>query len=290
MADRRRDIALLRSEEPTIRIATWNLWWRFGAWRKRAAAIRKSLQVAQPDLCALQEVWSEQGSSLASELADEFDMHWSWPPSPQPARWRSRLAGSEAEVGQAILSRWPIAERTELDLPEGGSGDESRNVLLCMIDGPGGRLPFASTQLTSDPSHSTARCKQVRALADLLVAYTHETYPVVLAGDMNAEPDSDEMRLLCGHKTAPAREGFVLVDAWRYAADGAVPWTWDRANPHVKATMEPSARIDYVLVGPPASDGAGCVRSARRIGEQPVDGIWPSDHAGALAELQMAAA
>ena len=83
----------------------------------------------------------------------------------------------------------------------------------------------------------------------------------------------------------PAREGFVLVDAWRYAAREAMPWTWDRANPHVLATMEPSARIDYVLVGPPRVGRRGHVRSIRRIGAAPVHGVWPSDHAGLLAEL-----
>lgn len=103
--------------------------------------------------------------------------------------------------------------------------------------------------------------------------------------DMNAEPDSDEVRLLCGHKTAPVRDRFVLVDAWRYAAEGAVPWTWDRENPHVAATMEPSSRIDYVLVAPPHEGRRGHVRAVRRIGEAPVRGVWASDHAGVLAQL-----
>jgi endonuclease/exonuclease/phosphatase family metal-dependent hydrolase len=121
---------------------------------------------------------------------------------------------------------------------------------------------------------------------DRLAEVERDDYPLVVAGDMNAEPDSDEIRLLCGHKTAPAREGFVLIDAWRYAPEGAVAWTWDRANPHVLSTMEPSSRIDYVLVGPPHPGRRGHVRSIRRIGTEPVRGVWPSDHAGVLAELE----
>jgi endonuclease/exonuclease/phosphatase family metal-dependent hydrolase len=77
----------------------------------------------------------------------------------------------------------------------------------------------------------------------------------------------------------------VLVDAWRYASNAGPAWTWDRANPHVLATLEPSARIDYVLVGPPHTGRRGHVVSARRIGAEPVGGVWPSDHAGVLAEL-----
>lgn len=172
-----------------MKVATWNLWWRFGEWNKRLPAIRNVLGATNPDICALQEVWLD--------------------------------------------------------------GDRD----------------------------------QVRTLVEALAGRTREDYPVVVLGDLNAEPDSDEVRLLCGHKTAPARERFVLVDAWRYAPRGAVPWTWDRAIPHVVSTMEPSCRIDYVLVGPPHDNGRGSVRSIRRIGATPVDGVWPSDHVGLLAEL-----
>ncbi len=50
-------------------------------------------------------------------------------------------------------------------------------------------------------------------------------------------------------------------------------------------TFEPSARIDYVLVGPPAAGGRGHVRRVRLVGDRPVAGVWPSDHCGVLAEL-----
>jgi endonuclease/exonuclease/phosphatase family metal-dependent hydrolase len=217
-------------------------------------------------------------------------MHLAWLRSPRPERWRSRLPDSRAEVGHAILARWPIRERQALALPEGGSGDESRNALACLVETSDGRIPLATTQLTSAPWHSATRCAQVRELVAFLADCEREAYPVVLAGDMNAEPDPDEVWLLCGHKTAPVREGFVLIDAWRYARPGAVPWTWDRANPHVAATMEPSSRIDYVLVGPPHDGRRGHVRSVRRIGEVAVGGVWPSDHAGVLAELETGSA
>ena len=166
----------------------------------------------------------------------------------------------------------------------------SRFALSCVVEAPDGGLPVTTTQLSSAPWDSATRCAQVRALVGLLADREREAYPIVLLGDMNAEPDSDEVRLLCGHKTAPVRERFVLVDAWRYAAAGAVPWTWDRENPHVAATMEPSARIDYVLVAPPHEGRRGHVLAVRRIGEAPVRGVCASDHAGVLAELAAAPA
>lgn len=273
----------------SIRVATWNLWWRFGPWNERAAAVASVLREARPDICGLQEVWAEGDRNLAGELADELGMQFVWARSPRPERWHARLPGCTADVGHAMLTRWAICDRAELLLPAGRSGDDSRHALLCVVESPDGRIPVVTTQLTSAPWDSATRCEQVRALAGLLAGRKHEDYPVIVLGDLNAEPDSDEVRLLCGHKTAPALERFVLVDAWQYAPEDAEPWTWDRANPHVLPTMEPSSRIDYVLVGPPRKSRRGHVRSIRRIGTAPVSGVWPSDHAGVLAELETSA-
>jgi endonuclease/exonuclease/phosphatase family metal-dependent hydrolase len=268
-----------------IRLGTWNLWWRFGCWQRRAGAILATLRSANLDVCCLQEVWADRPDNLARMLAEELGMHWTWSASPQPERWQRRLPGSSADVGNAIVARWPICDVAELGLPSAGSGDHSRTALACVVDSPYGRIPLLTTQLTADPWDSVARCEQVRALVRFLASRQREDYPPVVAGDLNAEPDSDEVRLLCGHKTAPAASRFVLVDAWRYANDEEISWTWDRANPHVLASGEPSSRIDYVLVGPPRPH-RGRVRSAHRIGDGPIDGIWPSDHAGVVAELE----
>jgi endonuclease/exonuclease/phosphatase family metal-dependent hydrolase len=259
-----------------IRVVTWNVWGRSGSWPERAPAMRAVLRDARPDVCALQEVWADERGNVAADLADELEMHWIW----------CRSAGV---IGHAILARWPMRGRLELPLPV-AAGDVSRNALSCVVEAPDGGLPVTTTQLSSAPWDSAMRCAQVRALVGFLADREREAYPIVVLGDMNAEPDSDEVRLLCGHKTAPVRERFVLVDAWRYAGEGAVPWTWDRENPHVAATMEPSSRIDYVLVAPPHDGRRGHVRAVRRIGEAPVRGVWASDHAGVLAELQAAPA
>jgi endonuclease/exonuclease/phosphatase family metal-dependent hydrolase len=274
-----------RQPDQAMKVATWNLWWRFGEWDQRLPAIRSVLGAARPDICGLQEVWLDGDRNLADELAGELGLHAVWVRSPQPERWHIRLPGCKADIANAILSRWPVAERTELRLPPGRSGDASRTALVCVIDSPHGRVPVATTQLTSAPWDSATRCDQVRTLVEALATRASEDHPAIMLGDLNAEPDSDEVRLLCGHKTAPARDRFVLVDAWRYASSTAVPWTWDRRNPHVRSTMEPSSRIDYVLVGPPHEHRRGSVRSIRRIGATPVRGVWPSDHAGLLAAL-----
>ena len=103
-------------------------------------------------------------------------------------------------------------------------------------------------------------------------------------GDFNTWPDADEIRLLGGYKTAPAVAGQVLIDAWEYADPASPSATWSPRNPFVLA-FDPPVRIDYVFVGPPGPGGLGHVRSVRRVGDGPVDGVWPSDHAAVTVDL-----
>jgi endonuclease/exonuclease/phosphatase family metal-dependent hydrolase len=52
-----------------VRVASWNLWWRFGPWGQRREAIAAVLADARPDVCGLQEVWASPRDHLAAVLA-----------------------------------------------------------------------------------------------------------------------------------------------------------------------------------------------------------------------------
>jgi endonuclease/exonuclease/phosphatase family metal-dependent hydrolase len=107
----------------------------------------------------------------------------------------------------------------------------------------------------------------------------------VVTGDLNAEPGSDELRLLGGLLTAPAAPGLVLIDAWRYADPGDPGFTWDHLNGYQTNTVLPDSRIDYILAGLPRQ-GRGKIRSAALAGTTPADGVWPSGYFAVLADLQ----
>ncbi|MEO3841877.1 endonuclease/exonuclease/phosphatase family protein [Streptomyces sp. B22F1] len=270
-----------------IRVMTWNLWWRFGPWQERSKAILETLRDERPDVVGLQEVWGRGADNQAGWLANELGMHWAWAPSPEPGRWQRRIDDPTVEVGNAVLSRWPITEQDTAVLPAGEEEPDGQQALYARVAAPGGvTVPFFTTHLISYPHASATRTAQVSALA----RFVHERrgdgdFPPVVTGDFNAEPDSDEMRLLCGTKTAPAVRGQVLLDAWRYAHPTAVGATWDLVNPYAARTLEWHTRIDYVLVGPPGPVGEGHVRDVRRAGDGPVDGVWPSDHCAVVADL-----
>jgi endonuclease/exonuclease/phosphatase family metal-dependent hydrolase len=157
--------------------------------------------------------------------------------------------------------------------------------LHARIDTPGGVLPMFTTHLTFGLGRSEVRVAQARALAEFVAKHAGGCdFPPVVTGDLNAEPGSDEVRLLGGLLTGPAVPGLVLIDAWRYATPGDPGFTWDRRNGYLAASMIPDSRIDYVLAGPPQR-GRGQLRSARLAGDAPVGGVWPSDHFAVVAEL-----
>ncbi len=264
-----------------MRILTWNLWWRYGPWQRRHEAIAATLADVGPDLCGLQEVWDVGGQNLAADLAARLDMHWCW----AAAARAGDGTDDEKLIGNAILSRWPITTHAEVRLPTTGPG-ESRVALHARVGAPGGALPMFTTHLTYRPGGSQVRTAQVRVLAEFVAAQAEGcAYPPVVTGDLNAEPDSDELRLLGGVLTTPAVPGLVLVDAWRYADPVDPGFTWDRRNGYQARSIIPDSRIDHILVGLPR-DGRGRVQSARLAGAVPVGEVWPSDHFAVVADIQ----
>ncbi|MFG2679301.1 endonuclease/exonuclease/phosphatase family protein [Streptomyces sp. NPDC048392] len=262
-----------------MRVVTWNLWWRFGPWAERRKAILGVLRELEPDVVGLQEVWAvDGGENLAEWLARDLGLHWAWAPSPAPERWQRRIGDDTVGIGTAVLSRRPVVARAVLRLPVPGELDDGRLALHTLLDAPGHPVPFFTVHLTSGAHARAVRREQAAALAEFVAAHGHGTgHPPVVTGDFNARPGAPELGLLRAAR---------LRDAWEFAEPGAPSGTWDTANPYVaRADGGPSARIDYVHVGPPGPGGLGRVRAVRRAGDGPVDGVWPSDHAAVVADL-----
>jgi len=270
-----------------VRVVTWNLWWRFGPWQARQKAILAVLRELRPDVVGLQEVWAAGGENLAEWLAGELGLYWTWAASDASERWQRRIGEPGVEVGNAVLSRWPVVEREVLRLPAPADVDDGRLALYARLAAPGHPVPFFTVHLSSPLHASAVRRRQVTALAEFVAAHrTGTDFPPVVTGDFNASADSDEIRVFGGIRTAPLVPGQVFFDAWDYADPAAPSTTWDHANPYVHPGLGPAARIDYIHVGGPAGpDGIGTVLDVRRAGDGPVDGIWPTDHAAVVADL-----
>ncbi len=258
----------------TISVLSWNLWWRFGPWEERLPAIVETVRRLGPDVMGLQEVWVADGTSSAHHIAEALGYH---------VAVEHRLELDGVGFGNAVVSRWPITGSELVPLP-GEADDEERFVLAADIDGETGPLQVFSTHLNWRYDHSHIRQQQVRALCEAVAARRPRTYPPVVCGDFNAEPDSVEIAMVTGKASVPV-PGLVLVDAWS-ATGEAGGHTWSNANPFAAAEFEHQRRIDYVLTGWRRPDGRGQAVSCRVVGDQPIGGVWPSDHFGVLAELR----
>ncbi len=273
MTDHHSESGLL---ETRLRILTWNIWWRFGPWRQRRPAIAATLKRLDADVIALQEVWSDETTDQAAGLAGELGYHHVY-------AWSMDMEG--VGFGNAVLSRWPIKRHDTIPLHGGKETGEGRNALFAEIEGPRGLIPVFSTHLNWKLHHSHIRQRQVTDLALFVDGKRPWSFPPIVCGDLNADPPSEEIRMLTGLATCPV-EGLVFHDAWRAAGGGGAGITWDNRNPNAATELEPDRRIDYILVGWPQARGAGHIVGCKVAGNEPVDGVWPSDHHAVLAELR----
>ena len=134
-------------------------------------------------------------------------------------------------------------------------------------------------------SRSVERPRQPDALAVRAFCPQDERIPLVVCGDFNADPESDEIRMLSGRTTAPV-PGLSFYDAWEVAGPADAGFTWSNANPWATQLLWPDRRIDYIFSAAPRRGGAGHPLGATLLGSQPVDGTYPSDHYGVQADIR----
>ncbi len=270
--------------DTTMRVAAWNIWARYAAWEVRESIITAQLRAAAPDLCLLVEAWDEpDGRSQAAELAEALGgFHHVY---------ESNLTFPDGvRAGNAILSRWPITRHEVRTLPRtapNGSTDDDGEERLCVfaeIAGPRGPIQAFCAHLSWREDHGAIRQEQVRAIAEFARTTRPRQFPAILGVDLNAAPDTDEIRMLTGHAAVPV-PGIWFRDAWVHGGDGP-GFTWSNTNPWAATSLDVDRRIDYILVGSPKLGGVGQVVHAELLGDVPVDGVHGSDHFGVVADVR----
>jgi endonuclease/exonuclease/phosphatase family metal-dependent hydrolase len=265
-----------------MRVMTWNLWWRFGPWEQRQRAIATVIAQQQPDIVFLQEVWSERDESSAGRLAEHLGYHHALTDDPFADRRHD-----EPGFHNAIISRWPLIDVASHPLPRAdGQSGHRRALSAAIVDDGGLRWPLISTHLDHRFDESNVRqlqCEALLAVVDGIRADPETTPPVVMGGDFNAPPDSDEMRMMTGRRAAPIK-GLVLSDCWEHVGTGSGA-TWRGDNPYQSTTAWPNRRLDYLFVSWPRPKPLGNPVGAWLAGIDPVDGVVPSDHASVVADL-----
>ena len=249
-----------------VRIVTWNLWGRYGPWEARLPVIAENLGAINADILALQEVWEDDTRSQARELAAELGCT-------EPV-FAANLERDGARSGNAVLSRWPITRHEVRNLPRRGANDavdEEGEERLCVFAedrGPARPIQVFSAHLSWSDDHSSIRQAQVADICRFVRETRPRPFPAVLCGDLNADPASDEIRMLTGRAASPVPR-VVFRDAWEAAGNREPGYTWSNANPFAAAALDLDRRIDHVMVGHPKLGGVGHVLSAQSRGRRP---------------------
>jgi len=206
----------------------------------------------KPDLVALQEVDVGVKRSgrvhEAQELADLTGMSVRYGPT---QHYQGGL------FGNAVLTRLEILDVQIHPLPYTESSAERttypRGAIAVVVRHPDGQaIRFVSTHFQHNVPED--RIEEAKSITKLF-AKADDPLPTILAGDMNATPNSEPIRILLEH--------------WSNASD--VP-----AAPTAPAT-NPKSRIDYVFFRPS--------ERFRLIASRVIDESIASDHRPVFAEL-----
>lgn len=211
--------AYAQQRPDTLRVMTYNL--RFGelASMKEIADYIKS---ENPDIVALQEVdWKthreraprQHGVAMINELAFYTGMF---------GLYGKSIDYSGGYYGLGILSRYPILSSQRILLPNPEPQAEQRSMLMAQIEMPHHQpVTFICTHL--EVATQDKRIAQIRFIQQEAKKIEG---PLLLAGDFNARPDSEEIR--------------TEMNGWINATDEE--YTYHADNPTIK--------IDYIYFLP----------------------------------------
>lgn len=234
-------------------------------WLERRPLILDELRRERPDVIAFQEVSMRTPVQQARDIAEALDESYQVIFEP---KWKA-----DAWEGIALLSRLPVISRERLKLP----GEGGRVAQAIRVETDGQMVDIANTHLHHQPiDDESIRLPQARALLEWMNRPTESPSRWLLAGDFNARPASETVRLLkdrfdsvyrAYHGTEPPRTfPTPLVEKWEdYPTD---------------------ITIDFIFFDPDCFS----IQNAYIIGAQshPDDAtLYPSDHYGLATEISL---
>ena len=211
--------AFAQGHSDTIRVMTFNLHAGHDASLQQ---IGEFIRQYEPDFVALQEVDlnthrtncpHQNNRDFITELAYYSGMQGLFGPT-------IRFSGGHYGIG--MLTRHQFVDVHNLKLPHPTASMEQRGLLEgTFVLSDGDTIVFACTHL--EAFDSVSRAAQAPFL---LEHFADSTHPVILAGDLNASPDDDVIRLLTSR------------------------WLDCTAGDFTFSVKNPKEKIDYILARP----------------------------------------
>ncbi|MGY1601956.1 endonuclease/exonuclease/phosphatase family protein [Geodermatophilus sp. SYSU D00815] len=258
-----------------MRVVTLNVFGRGPDWPRRGRLLAEGLGELAPDVVTLQEVVVGDGRDQAREvLGDGWHL-------------THRQAWADGRR-MTTASRWPVGEVVDVGLPAGSGAPDfvaTTFVTELLAPAPVGRVWLAHHLPDWHLDQESARVRQTRraagALEELVAGRPGH---VVVAGDLDADPDADSIRFWTGRHVV---DGLSVCyrDAWAGVHPGEPGHTFVPENPYVADQDWPYRRIDYVLVRCGLHGGPTLrITDCRRVFATPDTAA--SDHYGVLADLE----
>lgn len=259
---------------------------------RRTKAINQELRRIEPDLVSFQEVVATPDRNQLDELLAGTGLHGSH----QADAMSYTPPFADRYGGTAVATRWPHTRLEVVDMRLAGAADVPWCTLAVSVPIPDtGEVLFIGTTAAWRLDAESVREQQAVALTDLDARH-RRALPTVIAGDFNAAPDAASIRYMRGLQSLGS-SSVHYHDAWEIAGVGP-GYTWTVDNPNTRDVVEAVVRqpqhhrrIDYVFIGSwHQHHNASCqVRSAAVAFDQPIDGVWASDHYGVVVDVELAA-
>lgn len=260
-----------------LRVATLNLWGQRGDWPARRRVLAAGFAGLDADLVAFQEaIVTGEADQARDILGGGYHL----------VHQKDRESDGQ---GVSIASRYPVTGSWEADLsvtPRTAGFAATTLVAEVGAPPPFGPLLFANHLPSWQPGFEHERELQAVAAARALdEATAGSRRHVVVAGDMDADPDAASIRFWTGRQSLGGMS-VCYRDAWASARPGEPGHTFVPDNPLGSDWDWPFRRIDYILVRCGEHGGPTlAVTACERVFDEPAGGVWASDHFGLAADL-----
>jgi endonuclease/exonuclease/phosphatase family metal-dependent hydrolase len=256
-----------------LRVLTLNLlhgFPRFERLARRLDLIADEVRRLDVDIVCLQEVpWTVATGSAAEYLAERTGRNHLYVRA-NGNRWTILF-----EEGEAILSRYPLREAAVVELRPQAGTFEHRIALRATADTPWGPLSIVVTHLThGDPQVNKGQAAALYSFVD-----SARSYPIIVAGDLNATPNSPQIEALALH----------WIDTYRAARPESPGPTCCIDHLHQAPPGSLQKRIDYLFLVPGPGQDLRIVDSQRVLAQPfalPEGWLWASDHVGLLTTFE----
>lgn len=255
--------ASAQAEQAVARIMTWNVRTRnFGSddWNKVVGN-------QKPDIVGFQEICVREAKDLRKLLKEKYQLEYHLAlGSVREGRYPGcdPIPGLRGAYGQALLSKFPISDTTNVPLRDDDGVDEPRGYMAVTVDIPGrGSTRVFNTHIAVGSNDEDSQQREALKIQQLKqLAEDAQNYPQALVmGDFNVRPENVALAPL-------VKAGFVEVDR----GDPPKPTSH---NKHRERDSAADAKIDYIFM-----------RGFETVGEPETYWVASSDHRPLIANLR----